>query len=49
MQYTHHGTDVDDAGNVPLQEEPAWKTGATGSFRQGVAQARSDEAEDDCR
>lgn len=48
-QHTHHGTDVDDAGNVPLQEEPAWKTGATGSFRQSIAQARSGEREGDCR
>ncbi|MCY0990536.1 hypothetical protein OV203_25565 [Nannocystis sp. ILAH1] len=48
-QYTHHGTDVDDAGNVPLQEEPAWKTGATGSFRQSIAQERAGEPGDGCQ
>ncbi|WAS89761.1 FG-GAP repeat domain-containing protein [Nannocystis punicea] len=47
-QHTHHGTDVDDAGNVPLQEEPAWKTGETGSFRQSIAQPRSRQGDSDC-
>ncbi|PCC71939.1 hypothetical protein SAMN02745121_03289 [Nannocystis exedens] len=47
-QHTHHGTDVDDAGNVPLQEVPAWKTAEPGSFRQSIAQARSGEPEETC-
>lgn len=47
-QHTHHGTDVDDAGNVPLREVPAWQTGEAGSFRQGVARPRSEEVESDC-
>ena len=33
--HTHHLSNVDDRGNAPLQEDPAWKHG--NSFRENVA------------